>query len=121
MGRETREVWKKRVERWESSGLTAEVFASRAGVQAATLQHWRWRLGAEGRDWRPKSKSQPKFVEVVSSGEPAGGPRGPEGFELVLAGGAVLRIPARVEGKALRHVVAVLAGAFGRRLLGEGR
>jgi transposase len=121
MGRETREVWRKRVERWESSGLTAEAFASRAGVHVATLRHWRWQLGAEGLGWRPKPKSQPKFVEVVSSGEPAGGRRGPEGFELILAGGAVLRIPARIEGKALRHVVAVLAGAFGRRLLGEGR
>ena len=120
MGRETREVWKKRVERWENSGLTAEAFASRAGVRATTLRHWRWQLGAEGRGWKAQAKSKPRFVEVVSSGEPAGEPRGPDGFELVLAGGALLRIPARVESKALRQVVAVLAGAFGRRLLGEG-
>jgi transposase len=120
MGRETREVWKKRVERWENSGLTAEAFASRAGVRAATLRHWRWQFGAERRGWRAQSQSKPRFVEVVPSGL-AGGPRGPEGFELVLAGGALLRIPARVESKALRQVVAVLAGAFGRRLLGEGR
>jgi len=120
MGRETREVWRKRVERWESSGLTAEAFAGRTGVKAATLRHWRWQLGAEGRGWRAQSKSKPRFVEVVPS-ESAGEPSGPEGFELVLAGGALLRIPARVESKALRQVVAVLAGAFGRRLLGEGR
>jgi hypothetical protein len=122
MGRGTREVWRKRVERWVDSGLTAEEFSKEARIRAGTLRHWKWRLAAEARGWRARSRARPRFVEVaVTSAEPGSAAKGGEGFELVLAGGALLRMPARVEGEALRHVVAVLSGADGRRLLREGR
>ncbi|MHB8420109.1 MAG: IS66 family insertion sequence element accessory protein TnpA, partial [Myxococcales bacterium] len=47
MGRERREVWRKRVERWARSGLTAEEFSRETGVRVGTLRFWKWRFGAE--------------------------------------------------------------------------
>src|SRR5882724_11292302 len=44
MGRESRATWARRVRRWTRSGLTAERFARREGVNAGTLSFWRWKL-----------------------------------------------------------------------------
>ncbi len=38
--RTNREEWKKRVERWQESGLTAEQYASELGINAGTLKFW---------------------------------------------------------------------------------
>lgn len=46
MGRTTREVWAKRVERWKRSGLTAADYAAQVGVNPGSLAWWKWRLGA---------------------------------------------------------------------------
>jgi len=44
MGRTPRETWARRVERWQSSELTAKEFAAEIGVNAHTLAHWKWQL-----------------------------------------------------------------------------
>ena len=49
MERQSREVWVKRVERWQDSGLTAKEFATEIGVNYHTLQHWKYRLARAGR------------------------------------------------------------------------
>ena len=36
--RTSREEWRKRVERWKDSGLTAEQYATELGIKASTLK-----------------------------------------------------------------------------------
>lgn len=115
MGRESREVWTKRVERWGDSGLSATEFAAEVGVNANTLQSWGWRLGAEQRRAVPPApRVEPlKFVEVAApttEGEPAPSPPSlpAEKLELVLASGLLVRVPTRFEPEALRRLLAVV-------------
>lgn len=42
--RTSREEWRKRVERWKDSGLTAEQYAAELGINAKTLQFWRYKV-----------------------------------------------------------------------------
>jgi transposase len=71
MARETRAAWARRVERWQRSGLTADRFAEREGVNARTLAFWKWRLkrdGALGVATRPARRAEKRvaFVELVA-------------------------------------------------------
>jgi hypothetical protein len=43
--RTSREEWRKPVERWKDSGLTAQQYATELGIKASTLQYWKHRLG----------------------------------------------------------------------------
>ena len=74
MGRDTREVWEKRVARWRESGLTAKEFAAEVGVNAQTLGYWGWRLKqgkAAARGRRPKvTAPTAQWVEVVAATDP---------------------------------------------------
>lgn len=47
MQREPREIWVKRVERWQDSSLSAKEFAAELGISHHTLEHWRYRLARE--------------------------------------------------------------------------
>jgi hypothetical protein len=113
MGRENREVWAKRVERWRESGLTAKEFAAEVGVKASTLHDWSWRLSAGERTGEPEKVEREQFIEVAT---PAKEPerasstrRQPmEKIELVLASGVTVRLPARFEAEALRRLLAVV-------------
>jgi hypothetical protein len=40
----SRDEWGKRVERWKDSGLTAEQYARELGINAKTLQFWKYKL-----------------------------------------------------------------------------
>jgi hypothetical protein len=71
MARESREVWAERVERWRTSGLTADEFAAEIGVKGNTLRHWSWLLGREERrsGVAPAKGGRSRelaFVEVVA-------------------------------------------------------
>lgn len=44
MERATREVWAKRVKRWQDSGLTAKEFAAELDVSPNSLTFWKWKL-----------------------------------------------------------------------------
>lgn len=113
MGRESREVWAKRVERWRDSGLSVREFAREVGVNANTLSGWRWRLRAEqlgrapsterGQEQRtPAEEVKPiEFVELVR-------PRADERFEVVAASGWTVRVPAQFDAEALGRLLAVL-------------
>lgn len=93
-----RDEWKKRIERWQESGLTAAQFAAEVGVNAGTLKYWKYRLGSEGT--APKSG----FVEVpavVAASAPAC-------FELEIDGKARLRVPAAFDAAALGRLLDVL-------------
>ena len=41
--RADREEWRKRVERWKGSGLTAKEFAAETGINAGNLQFWQYK------------------------------------------------------------------------------
>jgi hypothetical protein len=105
MARESRSVWQRRVERWTRSGLSGAEFASRVGVKEATLRHWKWQLARGVLNSAPAAE----FIEVppalttslVSAGV----------FELALADGRQLRIPAAFDAASLRRLLAVLTEA----------
>ena len=120
MGRESCEVWTKRVERWRDSGLSATEFAAEIGVNANSLRHWGWRVNAE----RSRAESKPSAMEAkaltwveVSAPEPAPTrllPSAPaEKIELVLASGLVVRVPANFEPEGLRITRSAEQGNLG--------
>jgi transposase-like protein len=114
MPRQSREVWKKRVERWVDSGLTAQEFAAEIGVNASTLAHWKWQLAQGARGVAPGVATTPAgagFVEVVTPmmGRASASERSaPEPLEVVLPGGVVVRVPLRFDAASLRLVVDTL-------------
>ena len=112
MGRASRDEWSKRVERWRESGLSAEEFATEIGVNANSLRHWGWRLGAEKRrgERRPARKSEPRmeFIEVASLAMETPPVSAGAMFEVVLASGATVRVPSGFDGAALRRLLDVV-------------
>jgi hypothetical protein len=109
----SREIWKKRVERWADSGLSAREFAAEIGVNVHTLTHWKWQLGLEARRQgsAPAPSAPSTFVEVVAPlvAEPSN-PTVPAAFELEFARGTRLRVPANFDAALLRRLVEVLEG-----------
>ena len=65
MGRDGREVWAKRVERWRESGLTAQEFATETGVNKNTLVHWSWKLGRADDAGPVAPSKKATWVEIV--------------------------------------------------------
>ena len=112
MPREPREVWRKRVERWRASGLTAREFAAEIGVNANSLQHWGWLLQQEerrgGAARRPPAADGRGFVEVVAQADPPPLTAAPDPIEVVLRDGIRLRVSAGFDADLLRRVVAAL-------------
>ena len=82
-----REVWRERLGRFEQCGGSVAKFCRREAVSVATFYAWRARLKAE-----LKAKSQPapqaSFVPIRL---PEAMP-GPEGLEIELPNGAVVRV-----------------------------
>ena len=114
MARESRETWSKRVDRWRESGLTAREFAAEIGVNAGTLAHWKYRLSADAQrsSMEPATASdeQVRFVEVkteAATDKPTS--HAPPAFEVVLTGGAVVRVPAQFDPAALGRLLDVMA------------
>ena len=99
----SRVEWARRIERWRDSGLTAAQFGADSNVNPRTLTYWKWVLSKESRGEKrvaPASPS-PAFVEIrtASSGV---------AFELALANGSRLQIPAGFDAGTLERLLAVL-------------
>ena len=101
--------WRKRVDRWKDSGLTAREFAAETGINAGTLQFWRYKLrkgepvSARRRATGAKNPILSSIVEVrpaVATEEMR--------FEIDLANGRRLRVPAAYEASALKALLAIL-------------
>jgi hypothetical protein len=110
MGRASREVWIKRIERWRESGLGAKEFAQQAGVEVDRLRHWKWRLAKENRATNAASAdSTPSspfpFVEMTPT--PAKDRDDPI-IEVVAPSGFCIRVPVRFDADTLRRVLAVV-------------
>lgn len=100
----SREVWTERVERWQASGLTATEFARRHGLAEASLKWWRWKLGSKRRASAKKAApvSPLTFVELTAPTTRR------EALEVVLASGALVRVPSDFDEAALGRLLDVL-------------
>lgn len=110
--RANRDEWRKRVERWRDSGLSAEEFATELGIKATTLKFWKYVFAKEGGGETPSARrivrrkvTRAPFVEL----QPA--VRGDAVFELELGGTRRLRIPSNFDVDALRRLLEALDGA----------
>lgn len=119
MSRTNRAEWAKRVERWKDSGLSAKEFAAETGVKASSLSYWKWKLGLGGggrgeqtvagsraieskpRTIRKPSRGAAGFVEVA----PGTVTTTSSMLELVLSGGARVRVPKGFDEETLMRVV----------------
>jgi hypothetical protein len=110
MGRASREVWIKRIERWRDSGLGAKEFAEQVGVDVDRLRHWKWQLGKENRATNAASADSTRsapfpFVEVTPTPVED---RQDAIIEVVAPSGFCVRVPARFDVDTLRRVLAVV-------------
>jgi hypothetical protein len=111
MERTPREIWAKRVERWQSSELTAKEFAAEIGVNAHTLAHWKWQLGKQAatktvpRRRRERSPAAVSFTELAV--EPVSVPP-TSAIEIVVDAGLVIRVSTRFDEDTLRRVLGVV-------------
>jgi transposase-like protein len=90
------------VAQWEASGESASVFASTAGVNAGTL--WRWRRAlkqARTSEWAGPALA--KLVEVRPARLPVD-----DRFEVRLAGGRCVGVPASFDEAALARLLRML-------------
>ena len=95
------------MERWRASGLTAVEFARQLGVGEKSLRWWKWQL-AQPRDvgareaQKRRSKASPlTFVEMTAAVQR-------EPFEVVLASGTRIRLPADFDAAVLARLLDVL-------------
>ena len=101
--------WRKRVERWRESGLTAEQFASETGINAGTLRFWGYRIAKEARGEAVASRRRPpKVAATASFVEVQGAEMVSATFELELGGGRRLHIPTAFDASALARLLDVL-------------
>lgn len=105
----TRAEWAKRVDRWQKSGLSAEDFAKRAGIERPKqLVWWRWKLRSS-----PPSPPPIQFlpVRVVDAAPPlVSASSAAPAIEVVLPNGRVVRVPPGFEPAMLESVLSIAAG-----------
>jgi hypothetical protein len=116
MGRVSRDVWAKRVERWRESGLTAKEFSAEIGIKSHSLTYWAWKLGAAAKAEKaqrsePEKPSEPERLEWVEVATPrpdtSDSMSAPTALELVV-GRATVRVPPRFDAAALGRLLDVL-------------
>jgi len=108
-----REEWQKRVQRWKESGLTAKEFAAETGINAGTLQFWRYKLKGGTRSpartnaKAPSNEILASLVEVRAPTITSVDQR----FEIELGNGRRVRVGGAFDADALRALIAVLEAA----------
>jgi len=110
--RHDREFWVGVVDEFEAAGAAEEhrEFAERHGVACDTFRRWLYKLRAEqrGRRWRTRGgRRRPKAPLALSLVEVEGAPAGDARFELELPRGLRLRVPPSFDADALRRLLAV--------------
>jgi len=100
-------VWEKRVQEWQESGLSAAEYALKIGANVNTLQNWHYKLQSRSTRSERTAAAEAGAVEFVEVATAAASVEY-EPIEVVLAGGARLRVPSRFDEKALRKLVALL-------------
>lgn len=108
-----REEWQKRVQQWKDSGLTAKEFAAETGINAETLQFWRYKLRHGGRR-SARTKTKAASDEILASLVEVHAPTVvsvDQRFEIELGNGRRLRVGGSFDAAALRALIAVLEAA----------
>ena len=104
----TRQLWVERLARFPHAGLSPAQFCAREGVSLPSFYAWKRRLATQALDPAPAAPppgdAGPRLLPVRL---PA--PAAP--LELVLPGGAVLRIPPGADLAWVRSLVEALGGA----------
>lgn len=92
--RQTWDEWRKRVQRWKESGLTAAEFAAKTGINAGTLQFWKYKLKKSASKGVPAPRSVPAAPDSASIVElrPAATPAVDVRFEIELVCGRRVRV-----------------------------
>jgi len=111
--RTNREEWRARVERWKDSGLTAQQFAAEMGINAGTLQFWKYNLGKPEakRPRRRQPRATSALVSSIIEVHPATSAVAEARFEIDLANGRRLRVPSVFDPATLKSLLAVLEAA----------
>lgn len=109
--RASRDEWRKRVDRWKDSGLTAKEFAAETGINAGTLQFWRYKLtrGTPASARRRARRAAASIVSSIVEVRPA--PAEESRFEIELGNGRRVRVPVVFDATALRSLLSVLDAA----------
>jgi hypothetical protein len=100
----TRQLWGERLERFARSGLTPTQFCAAEGLALPSFYAWKRRLAAEhpaattARDQPPGPRLLPVCLQPAAV------------LELLLPGGAVLRIPPGCDLTWLRTLITALGG-----------
>jgi hypothetical protein len=104
-----REQWRKRVQRWKDSGLTAREFADETGLNFYTLRSWSSRLRCEERAKGSTKEAAPKseFIEVTDKLSGATSSAHESELQLVVSD-LVVRVPAGFDEQTLRQVLSVI-------------
>ena len=108
-----RDEWEKRVRRWKESGLTAKEFAVETGINAGTLQFWRYKL-KHGTRSPARTKSKPPSAGILASLVEVRAPAVAgvdQRFEIELGNGRRVRVGGTFDADALRALIAVLEAA----------
>ena len=109
MARQKAEDWRARLARLETSGLTVAEFSLRERVDARQLRWCKWRLSQEtSRAARPTRG--PGFAPVVIEATTVTS-AGTSPIEIVLPGGASVRVGVGFDVETLRRVLAVMGEA----------
>jgi|SRR6187402_1089440 len=112
-GRKTRtgrDEWRKRIERWRNSGLSAEAFAAELGTKPATLKFWKYRIEQETRGTAGSSDKSSRRAGLKPSSlvEVQGSVITTSSFVLELSASRRLQIPAVFDEQALERLLTVL-------------
>lgn len=105
-----RDEWRRRVERWKDSGLTAKEFAAETGINAGTLQFWQYKLKGGARPTK-RSRPRPPADTILSSLVEVRAPVttiADQRFEIELVNGRRVRVAAGFEPTALKTLLAML-------------
>jgi len=106
--------WRRVLAEQERSGLSVAEFARRRGISAGSLGWWRYvarrRAAESGARRRTQTRKEPRdrFVEVRLERKPRVGGPSTASFEVTLAGGCTVRVPAHFDEDALRRLLGVL-------------
>lgn len=92
--------WAERVQRWQQSGLTAEHFGRREGLDPRQLRWWKWSLGKRAAGSEGASVTSFLPVRVVAAPTAA-----PSAVEIVLGNGRRVRVLGPVDPGLLAAVL----------------
>ena len=99
---DTRQLWSDRLARYSASDLSVAAFCAAEGISPNSLFYWKRRLGA-GQAGPAAPRAEPRFVPVRI--------HAPAAVEIVLPGGAVLRLAPGCDLSFVRSLLDALAGA----------